>query len=103
MAKVDQLPVTEWEYKSVPNRRFIGPMAQDFHAAFGLGSDDKTIGAFDSDGVIYAAIQGLVEELKNRDHIFDELKAKAAEVDELRKRLQCFEKRLNALPPAERQ
>lgn len=34
-------------------------MAQDFHAAFGLGSDDKGISTVDADGVALAAIQGL--------------------------------------------
>jgi hypothetical protein len=34
-------------------------MAQDFHAAFGLGADDKHIATVDADGVALAAIQGL--------------------------------------------
>ena len=37
----------------------MGPMAQDFRAAFGLGPDDKHITSVDSDGVALAAIQGL--------------------------------------------
>jgi len=49
LSKVATLPVTEWEYKVDPNRRYIGPMAQDFHSVFGLGSDDKTISTLDSD------------------------------------------------------
>lgn len=67
LAKLASMPVTEWQYKGQPERSYIGPMAQDFHASFGLGSDDKTIATADSDGVMYAAIQGLVEELKRRD------------------------------------
>jgi hypothetical protein len=40
--------------------RHIGPMAQDFHAAFGLdGTDDKHIATVDADGAALAAIQGL--------------------------------------------
>jgi hypothetical protein len=31
-------------------------MAQDFHPAFGLGSDDKSISTLDSDGVMCAAL-----------------------------------------------
>jgi hypothetical protein len=34
-------------------------MAQDFHAAFGLGDDDKVITTGDLDGVALASIQGL--------------------------------------------
>ena len=89
LKKLSHLPVTEWEYKHNPHRRYIGPMAQDFYAVFGLGEDDKGIGTLDSDGVMYAAIQGLVEELKARDRSIEELKTK----------LQAVEERLNALPP----
>ena len=42
-----------------PSVRHVGPMAQDFHAAFGLGGDDKHINTVDADGVALAAIQGL--------------------------------------------
>ena len=50
------MPIYEWQYKE-EDRRHIGPMAQDFHKAFGLGDDDKTIAAIDADGVALAAIQ----------------------------------------------
>ena len=39
--------------------RQIGPMAQDFHAAFAVGHDDKHIGALGADGVATAPIEGL--------------------------------------------
>ena len=41
--------------------------AQDFHAAFGLGSDDKTIATVDADGVALAAIQGLNSKVDQED------------------------------------
>ena len=47
-------------------------MAQDFHAAFGLGSDDKTISTLDSDGVTLAAIKGLVEEIDEQEQVLAE-------------------------------
>ncbi len=90
LAKLSRLPVTEWEYKGAPARRYIGPMAQDFHAAFGLGPSDKTISTLDSDGVMYAAIKGLVEELKERD----------AEIDALKGEVRAIREQLNKLPPA---
>ena len=40
----------------------MGPMAQDFYAAFGLGEDDTHISTVDADGVALAAIQGLYAE-----------------------------------------
>ena len=101
LSKVAALPVTEWEYKVDPNRRYIGPMAQDFHAAFGLGSDDKSITTLDSDGVMYAAIQGLVEELKERDtkHTSD-LAERDARIETLEKELRAIREQISKLPPA---
>ena len=98
LSKLAAMPVTQWEYKSDPDRRrYIGPMAQDFHAAFGLGYDDKSISTLDSDGVMYAAIQGLVEELKERDTA---MAARDKKIDELNAKLKSFEERLRSLPPA---
>jgi hypothetical protein len=42
----------------------IGPMAQDFAAAFGVGENDTTISTVDADGVALAAIQGLNAKLE---------------------------------------
>jgi hypothetical protein len=70
LEKVVGLSVTEWNYKTDPSRRYVGPMAQDFHAAFGLaGSKDTSISPVDMHGVTIAAIQGLnqkVDELQTR-------------------------------------
>jgi hypothetical protein len=44
-------------------------MAQDFRAAFGLGSDDRSIQVVDATGVSLAAVKGLlarVEALESR-------------------------------------
>jgi len=63
--KIVAMPLTEWSYKEDPNkRRYIGPVAQDFHAAFGLG-DNKTINTLDSDGVLFAAVQALAAQLSD--------------------------------------
>ena len=54
------MPISSWRYEDEPNAiRHIGPMSQDFHSAFGLGHDDKTIAMVDADGIALAAIQGL--------------------------------------------
>jgi hypothetical protein len=56
------IPITEWNYKTQdPSNRHIGPMAQDFYAAFGLSDDELYISPIDTDGVALAAIQGLYE------------------------------------------
>jgi hypothetical protein len=67
LEKVAALPLARWNYKAAPGAEHIGPVAQDFHAAFGLnGRDDKHIATVDADGVALAAIQGLNEKLEVR-------------------------------------
>jgi uncharacterized small protein (DUF1192 family) len=57
--KVAALPISRWSYKSERGVRHVGPMAQDFYAAFGVGEDDKHITSIDEDGVALAAIKAL--------------------------------------------
>jgi hypothetical protein len=52
------LPIERWSYKGEAARH-LGPMAQDFAAAFGLGEDDRHIFPLDAAGVALAAIQEL--------------------------------------------
>jgi hypothetical protein len=59
LERLSAMPVSEWSYKASPERRHVGPMAQDFHAAFGLGADPRHISARDMAGVSLAAIQAL--------------------------------------------
>jgi hypothetical protein len=60
LAKVAALPVESWQYRSEDARvRHVGPMAQDFYAAFGVGEDDRHITSIDEDGVALAAIKAL--------------------------------------------
>jgi len=59
LAKIRTLPVQSWSYKAEGDVRHIGPMSQDFRAAFGLGSDDKTIGVLDAAGVSLAGVKAL--------------------------------------------
>ncbi|HEX3466894.1 MAG TPA: tail fiber domain-containing protein, partial [Candidatus Elarobacter sp.] len=57
--KVATLPIERWSYKSERGVHHVGPMAQDFYAAFGVGEDDKHITSIDEDGVALAAIKAL--------------------------------------------
>jgi hypothetical protein len=59
LAKVASLPVSAWRYKTDSGVRHVGPMAQDFYAAFGVGVDDRHIASIDEDGVALAAIKAL--------------------------------------------
>lgn len=87
LAKVVALPITEWQYKTIQDARHMGPVAQDFRKAFGLGSDDKGISTVDADGVALAAIQGLNQLVEEKD----------AEITRLEERLSQLEERLNDL------
>ena len=66
LAKVAALPISEWNYKQDTSATHIGPMAQDFYAAFAVGPDDKHIAVVDESGVALAAIQGLNQKLEAR-------------------------------------
>lgn len=60
LERVAKLPITTWNYKSQKDRfRHIGPMAQDFAKAFGVGEDDTSIAMVDADGISLVAIQAL--------------------------------------------
>jgi DNA-binding beta-propeller fold protein YncE len=85
LAKVAALPVTEWNYKSDSKaKQHIGPMAQDFQAAFGLnGSDDKHISVVDEGGVALAAIQGLNQKLNEKDAEIEALRQSVAELKQM--------------------
>jgi hypothetical protein len=72
LEKVLALPLATWNYQTQdPSIRHLGPMAQDFHAAFGLGTDDKHISTVDADGVALAAIQGLNQKVEDRCQKFE--------------------------------
>ena len=89
LEKVIALPVTTWNFKSDPSSlQHLGPMAQDFYAAFGLGQDDRHISTVDEAGIALAAIQGLNEKLEARSR---EL---AEENTALKKRLEKIERQL---------
>lgn len=85
--KLARIPMQQWNYKwekdgDVPN---IGPMAQDFKAAFYPGRDDKSISTLEFDGVELAAIQGLNQKLDEKD----------AEIQGLKQRLEKLEQLMN--------
>jgi hypothetical protein len=90
--KVATLPILTWNYKEMRDGRHMGPTAQDFHAAFGLGGSDKTITTVDPDGVALAAIQGLNEKVETKARVSEhKIRALEAENADLRRRLEALE------------
>ncbi len=72
--KLAQIPISTWNYKTQDaSIRHIGPMAQDFAAAFAVGEDDKHITTVDADGVSLAAIQGLYQMIQEKDQRINQL------------------------------
>lgn len=75
LQKLVDLPISTWRYNSEePGIRHLGPMAQDFMAAYGLGDSDKVIYTVDADGVAFVAIQALSRKI-------DALEQRLAELD----------------------
>lgn len=81
LAKVGQLPITRWQFRGEEDSiQHIGPVAQDFYAAFGLGGSDKHIGTSDADGVALAAIQALYQLVDQKNAQIAALRAEMAEL-----------------------
>jgi trimeric autotransporter adhesin len=59
--KLHNIPVTEWNYKKTdPEMKYVGPVAQDFYAAFHLGGTDSLgINTISIDGVNMAGVKAL--------------------------------------------
>lgn len=86
LARLALIPIGTWKYKAQDDSiRHIGPMAQDFYAAFGVGEDNRHITTVDADGVALAAIQALKAEN-------DDLRAQIAELREIVGKLTANEK-----------
>jgi len=83
LEKVVAMPLSSWNYKADTATRHVGPMAQDFHAAFNIGPDDKHIATVDADGVALAAIQGLNQKVEEKDARIAELERRLEKLERL--------------------
>jgi trimeric autotransporter adhesin len=92
LRRLRQVPVTSWNYIAEGREvRHIGPMAQEWHAAFPLNDDPLTINQGDFDGVNLAAIRALDARTRNVPELERELARLRAENEALRHRLQAIE------------
>jgi hypothetical protein len=102
LERLSSVPITTWSYKDSPEVRHMGPTAQDFRAAYGLGPDEKHLAALDTNGVALAAIQALDAKATGLEAKATQLEAQVKEkdariqtlqsqVDELRERMQTLE------------
>ena len=82
LARIAAMPVTEWSYKAQDGGiRHIGPTAQDFHAAFGLGEDPLRIGTLDADGVALAGVKAVEARTRAMRDEQDTLRARVAALE----------------------
>jgi hypothetical protein len=98
LEKVAGLPITRWNYKHDAATPHLGPVAQDFYAAFGVGPDDKHIATVDESGVALAAIQGLNEKVETRSQKSeDRIQKLESENLELRRELETLKRAIGSL------
>jgi hypothetical protein len=89
--RIARLPISTWSYKAQsPTIRHLGPTAQDFARAFGLGESDQRIASIDSEGVALAGVKALDRIVRRQQRLIGlqqrELARLEAEVRSLRRR-----------------
>lgn len=86
MAKLRQLPVSEWNHVAEGEKiRRLGPMGEDFYNIFGLGVDENSISPSDLAGVALVAIQELDVRTRELEAAKDEVEQVKSELAELKK------------------
>jgi hypothetical protein len=82
LKKICNLPIRQWNYTFDKNRsKHVGPTAQDFYAAFGLGENEKLMAKTDSVGVALVGIKALNQIVKEQEK---EIAALKAEIESLK-------------------
>jgi hypothetical protein len=95
--RVVAMPITRWRYKQdAQGVTHLGPTAQDFFTAFGLGASDRSIPTIDADGVALAAIQGLKQALDAKDAQIRALQSRLDGMEAIQGRVAALEAMLLA-------
>jgi len=106
LEKLASLPISTWEYKSTVGVTHLGPMAQDFYTAFGIGESPTGISSIDTGGVALAAIQGLYAQLEDKAVQLSRVKAENVALQAMLKqheeRMQQLELAVAALGQSQR-
>jgi hypothetical protein len=110
LAAIRRTPVTTWNYILEGRQsRHMGPVAEDFHQSFGLGTTDRSIGLNDIDGVTFAGVKALETRTTGLQRQADaaaaelrrQLSASTAEVAQLRGELATLRAQVEALVAAQ--
>jgi hypothetical protein len=98
LTKLRAMPIERWSYRSEPGVSHVGPVAQDFYAAFGLGTDEKTVGHLDLSGIGLRAIQELDARAREQEDAFlQENNALRLVIDALKQDVAALRERLDRL------
>jgi len=95
------MPITTWNMTSDPSKtKHLGPVAEEFYKAFGLGIGATTIGGSDIDGVNIAAAKALEartsslqSQLERKNEEIAALKKKSADLEARLVRLEALMKK----------
>jgi len=95
LEKVMNLPVHSWRYTSDQNNsEHIGPMAEDFHELFGIGSE-RHINLIDTTGITIAALQAVANDYrKHVNELNEKLQSQTDKVSALEQRIDQLSARL---------
>jgi len=75
LAKINQLNITEWNYKlESKDTVHIGPIAEEFYDLFKLGGTDKSISSIDPAGIALVGIQTLSKKVDALQKQLDDYK-----------------------------
>ena len=107
LLRIRAVPVTTWSMiGGDPGVRHMGPVAEDFWNAFGLGLGPTAIGLGDIDGVNFMAVQALearTTELRQTQEMLAQRTARVTELESALatalRRLEALEARVTALEP----
>jgi hypothetical protein len=96
--KAKHIKVYSWNYIAQNDSiRHIGPMAQDFYAAFGLGENEATISSVDFDGINLLLLKTLIEKEELLTGKINEMMKLEYQLDQLNLDYDLLLKRINAL------
>jgi trimeric autotransporter adhesin len=98
LAKLAVMPIRTWQYRAEDSSvRHIGPTAQDFRAAYGLGDTEKAIATVDADGIALAAVQALEKRTREQAKTIAELQDARREIQDLRLALDALRAQMEQL------
>ena len=79
---LDSMPITMWNMKGTTVKH-IGPVAQDFYAAFNVGEDNRHINTVDEGGVALIASQTLYRIIREKEEHIKALEERIARLEAL--------------------